>query len=92
MIDRIVQNIEDGEDGVVEIGVKRFHLPFTLVAKCPTCGEEITHDLDNHYLSYPAANTRTKVTFWHYTSDEDHEWTERIILRLSVEAAPPETT
>lgn len=34
-------------------GDKRQHLPYELVFDCPSCGEEITHDFTDNYLSYP---------------------------------------
>jgi hypothetical protein len=67
-----------------EIGVKRFYVPgVVLKSKCPQCGKEAEKDLGDDYLSYPATNTPIYVSMY----DGEHEWTVRIIVRVTVEPA-----
>ena len=76
-----------------EINVKRFYLPVTLTATCPECGKEVVRDCTNSYLSYPTANEPIDVHFYCYSEgddgneDEEHEFYEKVILRLTVEDA-----
>lgn len=78
-----------------EIGEKRFYIPGTVLkSKCPQCGQEDARDLGDSYLSYPEANRPIDVTMAHEVLDEsgkhdgEHEWTVRIIVRVTVEPAP----
>jgi len=80
----------DASDGEMS---KRFYVPgVTIKSICPECGEEVVYDLGDHYLSYPILNTPYKFSFCHDAPTEDdqyndHEWTEEIIVRVTIEAA-----
>jgi hypothetical protein len=76
-----------GEEDSIALDVRRFHLPgVVLSSKCPTCKKMIKSDLGADYLSYPSTNTPTDVHF--YCPDDDAEWDEQIVLRVTVEPAP----
>ena len=71
---------------------KRFYIPgVTLKSVCPECGKEVVDDLGEQYLSYPKVNEPFDYTFYHEQQPEEegkywcHEWTEKIVLRISVE-------
>lgn len=73
-------------DQGIELDVKRFYLPgVELSSPCPKCGHVCVHDLSSDYLSYPVANVPEDKHF--YCDECNHEWDERIVLRVSVEAA-----
>ena len=62
------------------IDVKRFYLEgIELKYTCPNCGEE---KVFTDYLSYPKVNEVESVDFW--CCECDHEWTETVILTLTV--------
>jgi hypothetical protein len=77
---------------------KRFRFPCSVFDTCPKCGAEVEKDFEEDYLSYPSFNTAEDVNFYCWvrnpdpTAEDDlgcgHEWTEQIILRLTVEEAP----
>lgn len=77
-----------------DTNVKRFRLHgVVLKSSCPECGEECSRDLGDNYLSEPRANEPFEETFCHEPETEGdeyicHEWTVRIILRITVEPAP----
>jgi len=79
----------ENTDKPFEIEVKRFYFPAILYATCPTCGKECAKNGNGDYLSYPKANTPTKVYFYCQSivdgKDVEHEFTEEIILRVTVE-------
>lgn len=76
-------------DDPIELDVKRFYLPGTVLSsECPKCKKTIKKDLGRGYLSYPVANAPIDEHF--YCPDDESEWNERIILRITVEAAPSE--
>ena len=77
--------------GPFEVDAKRFRVPAVLRSTCPECGEECERDLGrDNCLGRPSANEPLEVTMCHECkgSHECHEWTVRIILRVTVEAAP----
>ena len=76
--------------GAFGIDVKRFHFPASITATCPECGEEVTKDYENEYLSYPAANVEDEITMYHYNEDngDEHEWPVKVILKITLELAP----
>jgi len=64
-----------------EIEVKRFYLPEVQInVICPECGYEY---LWENYLSYPDVNT--PIGLYLACRECDHNWSEQIILKLSVE-------
>jgi hypothetical protein len=68
-----------------EVEVKRFYVPAVVACDCPNCGERVTHDMENDYLSYPVANE----PFDHgmYCAKCEHEWTVLLTLTVRVEVA-----
>ena len=67
-----------------ELDVKRFYMPgIVLKSKCPKCGASCEIDLSQEYLSYPTVNK----PFDHliYCDECDHEWEERLILKIKLE-------
>lgn len=84
--------IEGGSVEAVELEIKRCYLPgVRLSSLCPHCGEEITKDLGDEYLSYPKVGEVIKMPFYHEYNNEDewadHEWFESIVLDLTVRPA-----
>lgn len=82
----------EATDAPLPTDTKRFYFPACVTVQCPTCGREATRDFSQDYLSYPTANTPMDVTF-HHTDEEPylhHEWTERMILRITIEGVDPE--
>ena len=75
----------EGSGTPFEVEVKRFHVGAVLVAKCPGCGAEVRKDFGDHYLSYPMANEPFDTSM--VCGECEHNWKERIILRVLVEAA-----
>jgi hypothetical protein len=85
-------------EGPQEIEVKRFHVPAVVRSICPHCGYGDSRDLfRSEYLSYPTANEPFNMSFEHELDEgkEDehatkwgtHVWTERVILKVSLEPA-----
>lgn len=75
----------DGE-AAGRIDVKRFHLPgIKTKSTCEHCGVESIKDMDVEYLSYPVINRPFDLGF--YCGYCDHEWAERVRLRISLELA-----
>jgi len=73
------------KDAAVELDVKRFYVPGVMLTDdCPKCGERYARDLGDDYLSYPVANRPFDFTVY---CECGHEWTAKLILRLSVEVA-----
>lgn len=68
---------------------KRTYVPFTITAKCPTCGVTMTRDLDDDYLSYPILGKPIEVSIGHEATEatEAHELTVRVILDLTLKVA-----
>lgn len=84
--------IEQDEEISVEIEVKRFYIPgVTVYSTCPNCMKEHKFDFDNEYISYPVVNAPEKVHFYCTDCDEAgedvFEWTEELILRMTLESA-----
>jgi hypothetical protein len=80
----------ENTDKPFDIEVKRFYFPAVLRANCPICGKECIKNGNGDYLSFPRANTPIKVYFYCQSivddKDVEHEFTEEIILRVTVEA------
>lgn len=77
--------------GPYGLDIKRCYIPVTVHAVCPQCGAAVTRDLGTNYLSYPRIGAPERVTFTHAVAsfeEPDHEWTEYILLTLTVGAAP----
>lgn len=74
-----------------ETNKKRFRMPGKLVSACPECGKVCEQDI---HLNYPTANEPIDFTLCHEAPGEptEHEWTVRIILRISVGPAPDITS
>ena len=66
--------------------VKRFYLPgVTIETTCPACGA-VRQAFERHdYLSYPIANE--PFEYWCSCGECDHEWTEMVILKITLERA-----
>lgn len=79
-------------DGAASLDIKRCYLPIIVTSACPTCGAEISKHLDNDYLMYPKINTPFEMPMYHCIEregrDEEHEWKVKVILRVTMEAAP----
>ena len=71
-----------------EIEDKRFYVPgATMEGKCPGCGAAYKHDFGEDYFAYPSVNEPIEV--YCACGKCEHEWDERIILRVTLEMAPP---
>lgn len=74
-----------------ELENKRLYLKgVVLYSTCPTCKQDIKQDLGKHPLNNPPMNQHFKFTFYHGDcpgNEYGTEWSERIILKLSVEPA-----
>lgn len=80
-----IQNLNDK----FEIQDKRFYSPFIVKSKCSKCGGEIVRDMSEDCIGYPVVNKPFELYFdCHRDECGDHEWTERVILRVRLEAAP----
>lgn len=80
-----IQNLNDK----FQIEDKRFRSPFIVKSNCSKCGDVVVKDMRNDYIGYPIANDEFDIYFYHECADEgDHEWTEKVILRVRLEAAP----
>ena len=69
-------------DSKFEIAVKRFYIPFTLVAKCPECGKDKVSDLSEDYLSYPTLNQKESMYF--YCDDCSCEFEVGIFVGMNI--------
>lgn len=75
-----------GGDAPFSTNHKRFPIP-GVMSTCPHCGQEVAAG----YLSYPDANTPFNLDFFHEAPNGGgaaHEWSERVILRITIEPAP----
>jgi len=83
-------------DRAFELEVKRFHLSAKIRSTCPYCGYVDERDYsESDYLSYPVANEPFNITFEHELEEglddanatrwKTHEWTERVVLKVSLE-------
>lgn len=65
---------------------KRFYCGgVVLEVKCPNCGEIVTRDFGQEYLSYPVAGTKEDLDM--YCEGCDHEWkagTVKVNVELEV--------
>ena len=69
-----------------EIEEKRFYIPgASMDGKCPACGVAHVKDFGEDYLAYPMVNEPFDIDC--YCSKCGHEWTERVILRVTLEMA-----
>lgn len=64
---------------------KRFMVPgVMLTSKCPHCGQDITKDFSEDYLSFPTAG-KNEIGFWHDSDDDiNHEWTVSVELIIGI--------
>ena len=74
-------------DKPFDIEVKRFNFPSKFTVTCK-CGAEVTHDFRNEYLGYPTANRPSEVYMYCHACDQN--WTEKIVVRVRIEATPEE--
>ena len=72
--------------GSYGLDTKRCYIPVTVHAVCPQCGVTVTRDLSTNYLSYPRIGAPQRVAFTH--EEPRHEWTEHILLTITVGVAP----
>lgn len=71
---------------------KRFYVPgTTLHSDCPECGLTCEKAMDDYYLSYPPVNEPFDYGFYCQNSDCQHEWKEKIVLRITLETPDQET-
>ncbi len=77
--------------GQLDLGVKRFYLPFSIVSRCPKCGRTVTRDLEEAYLSYPTIGAPECIHM--YCCEEDangdeqgccHEWPVSVQIDLTM--------
>lgn len=74
--------ITKGQQGKVEVGVKRFYLPgVTIHDKCPECGEEMVRDLGSSCIYYPVLNEPTKVSM---CCSKEHEWEVPVVITVDI--------
>lgn len=72
-----------------EIDVKRFYIPGTTISSvCPKCHTRETRDLGDHYLMYPKLNTPFNYFFYCQNEDCQYEWSEKVILRVTLGTPP----
>lgn len=67
---------------------KRFYAPVRIRSKCPKCGEVVTDNLSENYLSYPVTNKPFVFSMYHYNEklEEDHDWkVGPVVLRVYLE-------
>lgn len=78
-------------DSPASLDIKRCYLPIVVTTECPHCGMTVVKHLKSDYLSYPKVNTPFDMHMYHCIEhddrDEEHEWTVRVILRVTMEAA-----
>ena len=48
-------------EGSQEIEIKQFYLPVVIKDECPKCGNEVSYDLEDQYLSYPILNKAENI-------------------------------
>lgn len=71
------------------VEVKRFYFPAMLKGVCPTCGEEIEHDFEQDYLSYPTANEWFIEDMGHWSEDrqDDCEYQLKLKVNMNLEVS-----
>ena len=73
--------IKGGFNGSIEC--KRFYLPgIVYTDKCPKCGESVTIDFGDNYLSYPQVNT--PIDAGGYCNKCDHGWEIPVVLSVTL--------
>lgn len=75
------------QEGSFTLGAKRLALPFKMTSHCDQCGRDVVVDLESWPLSYPTINQVFIHDF--YCDNCDVEWSEEMILRVSLEAIKP---
>ena len=77
---------------ITSLDAKRCDLPVVITDACPTCGVEVSKYLSSDYVSYPKVNVPFDVSMHHVIEhedrDEEHDWKVKVVLRVSMEAAP----
>lgn len=68
---------------VLEIPAKRLYFPATLTTGCSKCGEAVTRDFRDEYLSYPSTNE--KMTVYVHCAACEVEMPVQVILRITLE-------
>ncbi len=62
---------------------KRFYAPgYKVTDKCTECGNIVTTDLTNNYLSSPVVGVPAEV--YYCCSKCDHEWEVKVVVTFSV--------
>ena len=76
-----------------KVNENRFYVPgVTLYSDCPECGLTCEKDMDgDHYLSYPPVNKEFEYGFYCQNEDCQHEWKEKVILRVTLEIPKQDT-
>jgi len=69
-------------------GSVRASWPEKIGIECSKCGLTDARDLGDHYLMYPKTNEPIKFGFYCQNEDCQHEWSEQIILRVTVGRVP----
>lgn len=79
-------------DSPTNLDIKRCYLPIVVASECPHCGLMVEKHLESDYLSYPKVNTPFEMPMYHCIEhenrDEEHEWKVKVVLRVTMEAAP----
>lgn len=81
-------------DSPASLDIKRCYLPIVITTECPQCGLMVSKHLESDYLSFPKVNTPFDMPMYHRIEhdegmrDEEHEWKVKVILRVTMEAAP----
>ena len=79
---------------ICNLDIKRCYLPIVITDTCPHCGATVQKDLDGDYISYPRVNAPFMVSMHHIIEhpdrDEEHDWKICVVLRVTMEPAPPE--
>jgi len=79
-------------DEECDLDIKRCYLPIEITDDCPKCSKTVTKYINSDYLSYPVINQPFEVTMYHHIEhpdrDEEHDWKVKVILRVTMEAAP----
>ena len=66
-----------------DLNEKRFYLPIEVKLNCPHCENEVVHDLDDDYLSYPTVNKAETIGL--YCNKCESEFECKATIRISLE-------
>lgn len=68
-----------------EIDVKRFYIPFKVTIICEGCGEEVTRDFGDDYISYPQLGDSFEEYIYHWEKSNGEECDTETLVKLKLD-------